>query len=133
MRASGRKDLIVSPEERPSFDEKLTKLLSIEPVLVASKSYELKFEFGKRFCDARIISDIRPVFAKPEEKPITALVTHTLKIELHGSMGRHEEVYIALDDDDLGKLKKVIERAMLKSASLKALLRESGIPAVDVS
>jgi len=133
MRASGRKDLIVSPEERSSFDEKLTKLLSVKPVLITSKSYALKFEFEKTFCDARIISDIRPVFAKPEERPITALVTHTLKIEFHEFEGKHDEFYVALDDDDLAKLKRLIERATLKSASLKALLRESGIPEIDAS
>jgi len=133
MRASERKDLIVSPEERPSFDEKLIKLLSVEPILITSKSDTLKSEFEKTFCDARIISDIRPVFAKPEERPITALVIHTLKIEFHGPAGRHDEFYIALDDDDLAKLKKLIERATVKSVGLKALLRESGIPGIDVS
>jgi hypothetical protein len=133
MRASERKDLIVSPEERPSFDEKLIKLLSVEPILIISKSDTLKSEFEKTFCDARIISDIRPVFAKPEERPITALVIHTLKIEFHGPAGRHDWFYIALDDDDLAKLKKLIERATVKSVGLKALLRESGIPGIDVS
>jgi len=108
MRASGRKDLVVSSEERPAFDEKLIKLLSVEPVIITSKSNILKFQFEKTFCDARIISDIRPVFEKPEERPITALVTHTLKIEFHGSDGKHDEFYLALDDDDLAKLKKVI-------------------------
>jgi hypothetical protein len=133
MCASGRKDLIVSPEEKPSFDEKLIKLLSIDPVLIISKSDILKREFERTFCDARIISDVRPVFSKPEERPITALVTHSLKIEFHGPEGRHDEFYIVLDDDDLAKLKKLIERATVKSASLKALLRESGTPEIDVS
>jgi hypothetical protein len=115
-----------SDQEELRFKERLSKILSIDSLSVAAKAAKLKIDYSRNFCDAKVFSDIRPVFAAPDQKPIGTVVTHTLRVEYHEN-GEHKEFYVALDGEELGKLRKAIERAELKAASLRSLIKEIGI------
>jgi len=127
MLASGEESLALSEEGKGEFENKITKLLSVDTVAVASKVEHLKFEYPNTFRDARILSDIRPIFAKPDERPVGAAITHTLKIEYHGG-DEHKEFYVTLDAEDLQKMKKIFERAEAKVSSLRTLLKGANLP-----
>jgi predicted RNA-binding protein YlqC (UPF0109 family) len=127
MRATGNESLILPEEEQNEFQDKMSKLLSLSTLGVASKIEQLREDFAKTFHAAKILTDIRPVFAKPEERPVGAAVTHTLKIEYHEE-GEHKEFYVALDAEDLEKLKAVLQRAGAKASSLKSLLKAANLP-----
>ena len=74
------------------------------------------------FCDAKILTDLRPVFgASAEVQPEGIVVTHTLKLEYHDDRGAHRKFYVALNQDDLETLRNVLERADKKANSLQAL------------
>lgn len=116
----GGKDLVLSDEEKPSFHEKITKLLGIGAVGLAAKAERLRTDYANTFHDAKIMTDIRPVFADPGEKPLGAAITHTLKIEYHNG-GEHKHFYVSLDANDLELLRKAAERAELKSKSIQSM------------
>jgi hypothetical protein len=127
MAASGVKALAVTDDNKRDFTSKLTHLLSLKPVERASKIEQLKADHSAIFYDAKIVTDMRPVFDDPHERPIGAIVVHTLKVITHES-GQHKELYFALDNDDVATLKKIADRALDKSSSLKQLLTESNLP-----
>jgi hypothetical protein len=129
MRSSG-KELVLSEEEKATFQERITKLLSINALAMTSKTEALRDDHDKSFYDAKILTDIRPLFAKPEEKPLGASITHMLKIEYHQE-GDHKILYICLDAEDLEVLKKVVQRAEAKASSLQALLKSTNL--IDLS
>jgi hypothetical protein len=129
MRSSG-KDLVISEEERAPFQERLAKLLSIHALAMASKAEILRDDHDMSFHDAKILTDIRPLFTKPDEKPLGAAITHMLKIEYHQE-GDHKVIYMYLDANDLETLKKTIQRAETKALSLRALIKSANL--IDIS
>ena len=130
MRASGREDLKLSGEEESRLKSRISMLIDISSVKVSAKASRVSTDYPRTFCEAKILSDIRPVFDKPEEKPIGSMVCHTLRIDYHEG-GEHKEFFIALDMDDLRELKKTIDRAETKTASLRSFLNASGIADFD--
>jgi hypothetical protein len=127
MRASGRPDLDLSEQEKTDFEEKMRKLLSVKTVELSSKVQSLKVEYPCTFYDTMILTDIRPLFDNVQERPVGATITHTLKIVYHEG-GDHKEFYVALEAEDLQKLKKVLQRAEIKELSLKSFLKVSDLP-----
>jgi hypothetical protein len=127
MQASGRPELALSEDERIDFEKRLNRLLSLKTVAISSKVERLRLDYPNTLHEVVILSDIRPIFDKPEERPVGFAIAHTLEIEYHES-GEHKEFYVVLDNDDLQKMKKIIQRAETKAASLKTLLKATGMP-----
>src|SRR5260370_19616168 len=127
MQSSGSRDLAVSDDDKPAVTAKLTSLLGLNTLERASKIEQLKADHHSIFYDAKILTDLRPVFDQPTEQPIGAIVTHTLKIIFHEA-GEHKELYFALDADDVLTLKKIADRAADKMSSLQNVLKTANIP-----
>jgi len=125
MRSSG-KDLVISEEDKSAFQERITKLLSINALGLASKADVLRGDYPNTFHDAKILTDIRPLFAEPNEKPLGAVITHTFKIEYHRE-GHHKVFYVALDANDLETVLRIVQRAEKKAATLQALLQSTSL------
>ncbi|MGA8029350.1 MAG: hypothetical protein WB992_19590 [Bryobacteraceae bacterium] len=130
MRSSGKPELFVSPEKQSGVAATLKALLSIESLRLASKALGLKTDHERLFCGVKIITDIRPVFSNVQRKPTRVMIGHTLKLEYHEN-GVHKELYIALEPDDIPKLKTVLERAEAKAISLRDLCANVGLTEFD--
>lgn len=115
------------------FPGRLAALLSVESFdIVAFKARELQEESERTFCEARVLTDIRPVFGeKIEDIPSGMIVVHTLKLVFHELSG-HREIFLALDDADIASLKKTLDRAEEKTRSLKALFTQKEIRSIDL-
>ena len=120
-----------SAEQKKKLSERLTRLLGLDSVVVTAKAADVMTEHERVFCHARILSDIRPVFADGPEAPSAAVIVHNLQVGFRHE-GRHSEIYVALDADDLKTLKGVIERAEKKAAALEAVLKTSRLPCLQV-
>lgn len=118
---------IADSEEIDRLEATFKRILSVHPLSMMAKARDLLYDYENTFCDARVITDIRPVFDTDIQVPPTEVViTHTLKMEYHhGSV--HTELHVALDKDDLDVLLGVLIRAQEKSATLNALLSKSGL------
>lgn len=119
-------NVALSESEKPAFAEKLTRLLSISSIERSGKIEQLKADHQNIFEDAKILTDLRPVFDKPGEKPVGAIIAHTLKIVTHDS-GEHKELYVSLDSEDILTLKRTAERALEKMASLKGFIKSASV------
>jgi chemotaxis protein CheY-P-specific phosphatase CheC len=118
------RDLVEAVLQNPEFglkkeDASITgkrfhRLLNIKTLDNLSKAIRLQRDGERIYCDAKIISDIRPVFGEDvEERPVSAVITHTLQLGYHET-GEHKQFFIVLDEQDLDALQVVIERAKSK-------------------
>ncbi len=133
-------EVALAAREIPNFQAKegvdlaarLAELLVLESLnTTAFKAKELQSESERTFCEARIITDIRPVFGENLDDPPTMMIVQTLKVGFHEP--EHKDVFIALDSDDILSLKKTLDRAELKAKKLKSLLDSSGMRSISLS
>ncbi len=118
---SGRKELEVTEENKERVKGRLRRMLSLEALDVASKALSLQHEHEHVYCNARILTDARPVYGpNPNAAPQAAVVTHTLKLMYHKG-DQLREIYIALDGEDIKQLRTLLDRAESKASSHKSL------------
>jgi len=127
----GTNEEALKPPE--SLRNQLIELLKLErsPYFFKSKAKTLKKEREKLLIDTRIITDIRPIFTEDDYCRVMGnLIIHNLKI-VYGEGGNIQEIFLAVDKDDLKRLKKNIERADKKEEVLRNELKKSSIPIID--
>jgi hypothetical protein len=101
--------------------QRLTALLSEKTIGFAAKARETERNYERSYCNAEMLTDIRPIFDNGDGSPIAAVLTHTLKISYH-QRERLKDVFITLTPDDLDELDGVIEQARMESEQLTAIL-----------
>jgi hypothetical protein len=115
-------------EEFARFKNRIERLLSVDQLSIASKALALQADHENVFCEAKVLTDVRPVFGtKVDDPPEGFVVTHTLKIGYHDGGSDHRDYYVALDEDDLVTLRSLIERAEKKANSLISLMSKTGV------
>jgi hypothetical protein len=115
-------ELEISAERRESSRDFLVGMMELPPIITSAKASDLITEYERIFGDARIVTDIRPVFMEdPHEMSSGAVIVSTLKIQYQDSRGA-SSFYVALDTQDLEALKKVVDRALSKIETVKAEL-----------
>jgi len=119
MRRSDDEELqFKTNKETDLFQERLVRALSVESLASLGKALGLSGETERTFVGARILTDVRPIFDDGSSPRVEGFVViNTLKIDFHEGR-EHGEVYIALDSADLESLRKRVERAQAKTASL---------------
>lgn len=107
--------------------DRLKLLLGFDKSLgVTAKAFDVMTEHDHVFCRARILSDIRPVFTSAAEATPAAVIIHNLQIGFHRH-GKHDEFYVALDENDVEELKQVLIRAEKKTAAMRSILSKANL------
>lgn len=127
MSESQDENLAFSDEvSRESFEAKLIRFLKIDYLEVAAKAISLGYEQDHILHgNARVLTDIRPIFTSEPEEPSMrgAMVTYTLKIEYHAG-SRIEETFVNMSTPQIDQLIESLERARSKAKNLKAMLQD---------
>lgn len=113
--------------EREHLSTKLRLLMDSPNLRTVAKSYGLLHEHQRVFQFARVISDLRPIFPHPLERPTGAVISHMLKLT-YFEEAKVKEFFVALDTGQLKEMRETLERAEQKAASIRELLKESNIP-----
>ena len=114
--------LNLSKSDQTQFKNRLKSLLSTKSINLLGRARLVFIEHEHYLCNARILTDIRPIFGeRVEEKPISATIVHTLKLSYHDAKDIRE-FFVALDGDGLDRLSDLIDRAKQKAASLKSTM-----------
>jgi len=125
-------ELKIDKTEIPKLTAKFEKLLNIDTFNALSKAKRLQRDGERLYCDAKIVSDIRPVFgSKPTSRPAGAVITHSLKLGYHEG-GEHKEFHVVLDRIDLDRFSDIVERAQAKDRVLRGLLKETQLADLGV-
>ena len=114
-------------DERGDLAVRVKGLIDRRSTQLLHKSLALMREHESIFLDARIMTDIRPVFGGDVSEELDAVVlTHSLKIDFIEE-GRRRRFHVALDQSDLQVMKSVLERAIEKATSLRQTLESADI------
>jgi hypothetical protein len=125
-------DRKISNDEFPAIRQWLRSFMRIKTLENLSKAVVLQQRYERVFCEAKITSDMRPVFGDDiESTPVGAVISHILKISYHEE-GKHRQFYVALDQFDLGELEKAVKRAKAKNDTLENVLDKSDIPRLGI-
>ncbi len=121
-------------ERRTARQRLLALVQNSESIQLIAKAMDVYNEHERVFRASRIISDVRPIF-RDDDKRLSlgaGAIVHSLKMQYQ--QGRQfNEIYLALDDDDLETLADDIVRAKEKSKLLNDLLKSSNIPFIGFS
>jgi hypothetical protein len=102
------------------------------PLALRAKAERLATSHQTVFTDAQLFTDVRPVFNSGATEVAEYLVGYTFLIEyIEGDARRTIE--FALDSADLARLKRLVERAETKTATLKSAFRQAGWPSFVVA
>lgn len=113
--------------------KRITHFLKLEkPIVILAKAAEVMTAHEHVFREARIFTDLRPIFTTdPVERPLAATFVHMLKLNYtHGPSKK--EFFIAMDSVDIKKLQKVLARALSKEKTLRALAKTTKLPCLDM-
>jgi hypothetical protein len=113
---------------------RLRSVLSLpNTVGLSAKALSVISESERTYCNARIISDLRPIFRADDVSKVSAsVVMHSLRIAFHKLPSNEtENFFTTLVTEDLLNLKEVIDRAIAKDEALRGVASTSNIPALD--
>jgi hypothetical protein len=118
-------------KQRHTFKTRLLSLLNSDSLSLTVRAREIIAASEHTFAWARVITNVRPLYSGDVKKPLRgAAVVHSLVIHYHEG-DQHKEIHLALDDEDLFMLRKVIERAGNESTELRSALSQSNIVVLE--
>jgi hypothetical protein len=97
--------------------------LGTAPLRVSAKAATLLFDEERGFSNARVITDVRPVFGDDISSPdiSAAFIIHSLRISYRGR-SENSEFFVSMSTKDLRDLRKVIDRALDKAEGLEHVM-----------
>ena len=119
-------------QPRDSFKVHLSRLLQLNVLWVSARALGIMREHKHVYCEARVLTDFRPVFGQ-DESPATGVIIHTLKIKYHHDSTGLAEFFVALSGDDVRDLQRLLARAIRKESSLRSLIQKTGLSCMDVN
>lgn len=109
--------------------EYLLKVMSIDRVSSTVNALNAAYSREKILLGTEIITDVRPIFEHNEFTDL--LIIHNLKIE-YGEPGKpRSAIYLALDRDDLSKLRDSIKNAESREEAIKSKLSSAGVTFIN--
>lgn len=109
------------PEKLAHLRKTLESLLTVQALSTQTKAQELQRDFANIFWDAKVITDIRPIWdGDVRRPPVGTVITNTLKLEYHHT-GGHGELYVNIDKKDIDTLLLALKRAKNKIATIESL------------
>jgi hypothetical protein len=117
--AEASSEIGLTVPEITNLCKNLGALFGIRKLFEVHKAEHLAHQKERLLSQARILTDVRPVFADSLEDGILGyVITHTLKLSFFDTQGDHE-FFVSVDESDLLSIKASIERAIEKQALIK--------------
>lgn len=114
------------------FRKFLMVALALDDTLgTAAKAGPVMTEHERILQDARILTDLRPIFHPDlSEKPHAVCIIHMLRLTTRDIFGDPSAQYFALDSNDIRFIKQLMDRAIQKEETLKQLMDSSGLDVI---
>jgi hypothetical protein len=128
-RLSESADLDLDQQARTQLRDRAAAILGTDVLATTAVATDLQTQNPRNFQSARIVTDIRPVFSDViEQRPTGAVIVETLQIQTWTRDGNAELIFVSMDEEDLTLLKDIVDRALVKTNTLRALLIELDLP-----
>ena len=120
--------LELEADERKILMERLKRLLEADAIRFAAKAFGVLTDYDNVFVQARVLTDVRPVFADDAaDTPAAAVIVNTLRIDHYAPDSSLVSFHVALDRDELLALRKVIDRGLEKTEGMKRFLEAASL------
>ncbi len=127
-RAVSTSDALAIPEQdREEFVDRLSSVLCAPAIRFTAKALALSADHENLYVDARIITDVRPVFPEDTSSIVAAVITDHLRINYYDCKDELNSIYMAMDQSDLIALREEISRALEKNKSMREFLEASEV------
>ena len=109
--------------------ERIARLIPMRALdLASSRISDVRREYDRSFCGVRIFTDLRTAFGKnPDEASLDTVIVYSCQIGYDDGMGKHHEVYLSMDAEDLESFAHAINEAQEQTKSLEKLLEKGRI------
>jgi hypothetical protein len=85
------------------------------PLMISAKAGTLAYTHQNLWMNARLITDVRPVFDTAGNKIVETVITHSLVVNYADGTGDRRLIALALDQSDILDLRRQCDRAELKA------------------
>ncbi len=92
------------------------------PISIAIKAQTLAYTHQNIFLNARLITDVRPVFSDGGTSVEEFVITHVLAIDYTDGTQNNTVLTLAMDQEDVAQLQRQCERAAVKVLTLQKSL-----------
>lgn len=128
-----KEDSKLQPSVVPKFQKNLGRILALSAFTLKAKALSVGSDCQRLFSEAKILSDMRPVFGdNVSEPPLGIVLLHSLKIEF-AEDGEEKEFFVHLDSRDLKDLQACLTRALEKDAVLRKHVEQSKLKIFETS
>ena len=101
-------------------------LLDMDAIVMLAKIARLAYDRTRMLDDARIITEVRPVFTRTDEGFPIAVASQVLRLH-YSEDGENKSITMAMDEEDIRDLVDACNRALKKLNTVKAALVQSGV------
>ncbi len=120
-----RNDLRQKWKENESDIKQILELLgNNHPAAISQKAQRLSYSREHLLVDVDILTDARPIYTIQGDKILAMVISHSLVLTEHGNDHRNRDSYLAMDTQDIIKLRNACNRALLKAKVLKEALSD---------
>ncbi len=98
----------------------LKRLLEAPSVFLAAKAADISYDFERVYIAGRLLTSVRPVFDDERRDIHGASIVQTLRLEFVAPNGDQSSISVAMDMDDIRRLKEECERATNKAQRAQA-------------
>lgn len=128
--ASDASTLDLWEKSRPAIERAINQLGQGSSLTISSKAASLVLDEQNELLDARILTDVRPVFGQNSSlNAVHGVVVQHLMLDFVASGGPKQTLSIALGTKDIEKLLAACQRAQEKLVAASQLWSATGLPA----
>ncbi len=113
--------------DRSSFIPYIKSVLETRSIALSAQAGDIQREFENVYDHGRVLTDIRPTFGSTGTEVTGMMVVHSFQISFYNGQDR-KDFYVAMSDEDVSSLRKLLDRAELKSKSLEKSIKQLGLP-----
>lgn len=125
------RDLELPPSTQERFADVVTALVNAPALTSLARSFYVTFEHQNIYEEAQILTELRPVFDdEVSDVPLGGVILSMLSLT-YFSADQTTKLQVAMDEDDLHELKRVVDRALLKVRATKSWLSQNKISYFD--
>lgn len=121
----------LTPDEIDDLRSKLLSFFQLQILGITAKAADVLLQHKNVFTNARVLTDVRPIFSEEDLSPVACVIIHHLEIETYTDRSR-VSYFATLDIDDLKKLRTVLDRAIQKEAALRKPIDRSGLSYLEI-
>jgi hypothetical protein len=109
----------------------LKLILETRSLSLAAKALDISYDFERVYLAGRLLTSVRPVFDEQRNEIFGSTIVQTLRLEFLAPNGDQSSISVAMDLDDIHKLRDECQRAINKAATAKARVeRDCGFEAI---